>query len=109
MAVEEPLQLAGDDEQWAAQQFRDDWNPFEVAAWNSSGIKADFFEPADIAAIAKLAHSVGALLVVDSTWSGLTPELVRVLCPDFVGDADLDAPGVVAQPRHPMVDDLEPR
>jgi catechol 2,3-dioxygenase-like lactoylglutathione lyase family enzyme len=48
-----------DDEQWATQQFRDDWNPFEVAAWNSSGIKADFFEPADIAAIAKAREAAG--------------------------------------------------
>ena len=48
-----------DDDAWAAQQFRDDWNPFEVASWNSSGIKADFFEPADIADIAKAREAAG--------------------------------------------------
>jgi catechol-2,3-dioxygenase len=48
-----------DDETWAAEQFRDDWDPFTVAAWNSTGIKADFFEPVDIAAIAKAREAAG--------------------------------------------------
>jgi len=42
-----------DDERWAAEQFRDDWDPFMIAAWNASDVKADFFTPADIAAIAR--------------------------------------------------------
>jgi catechol-2,3-dioxygenase len=48
-----------DDDLWAAEQFRDDWNPFEVAAWNSSAIKADFFEPADIDAIGAAREAAG--------------------------------------------------
>lgn len=48
-----------DDDAWAAEQFRDDWNPFEVAAWNSSVIKADFFEPADIDAIGAAREAAG--------------------------------------------------
>jgi catechol 2,3-dioxygenase-like lactoylglutathione lyase family enzyme len=48
-----------DDERWASEQFRDDWNPFEIAAWNSSGIEPDFFEPADIAAIAAAREAAG--------------------------------------------------
>jgi catechol 2,3-dioxygenase-like lactoylglutathione lyase family enzyme len=48
-----------DDERWASEQFRDDWNPFEIAAWNSSGIAADFFEPADIAALAAARDAAG--------------------------------------------------
>jgi methionine-gamma-lyase len=38
----------------------------------------------DIAAIAKLAHSVGALLVVDSTWSGLVTQSPLKLGADLV-------------------------
>jgi catechol 2,3-dioxygenase-like lactoylglutathione lyase family enzyme len=42
-----------DDDRWAAEQFRSDWAPFELAAWNASAVKPDFFSPADLDAIAK--------------------------------------------------------
>jgi hypothetical protein len=48
-----------DDEKWAAENHRTDWNPFEVAAWNSTAIKPDFFEPVDIADIAKGREAAG--------------------------------------------------
>jgi catechol 2,3-dioxygenase-like lactoylglutathione lyase family enzyme len=37
-----------DDELWAEEQAKGDWDPFGVAAWNATGIKADFFAPADL-------------------------------------------------------------
>jgi len=48
-----------DDEKWAAENHRTDWNPFEEAAWNSTAIKPDFFEPVDIADIAKGREAAG--------------------------------------------------
>ena len=49
-----------DDDRWASEHFRDDWDPFStVAAWNASSIKPDFFEPVDIAEIAKGREAAG--------------------------------------------------
>ncbi len=48
-----------DDERWAAEVFQDRWDDFKIAAWNSTEIKADFFEPADIDVIAKGREAAG--------------------------------------------------
>ncbi len=48
-----------DDEKWAAEHFRDDWDPFKISSWNSSAVRADFFAPADIDAIAKARAAAG--------------------------------------------------
>ncbi len=48
-----------DDDRWAAEQFRNDWDPFKIAAWNASAVQPDFFSPADIEAIAKGREAAG--------------------------------------------------
>lgn len=48
-----------DDEKWATEQFRDDWDPFTVGVWQASDIKPDFFTPVDIDSIAKGREAAG--------------------------------------------------
>ncbi len=48
-----------DDEQWEAEQRRDDWDPFTIASWEPGPAKADFFLPADIDIIAKGREAAG--------------------------------------------------
>ena len=48
-----------DDGLWAAEQRRDDWDPFTIASWEPGPSKADFFLPADIENIAKGREAAG--------------------------------------------------
>ncbi len=48
-----------DDEAWAAEQYRDDWDPFTIATWEPGGSKADFFLPADIEQLAAARQAAG--------------------------------------------------
>ena len=42
-----------DDEKWAREQYKEDWDPFTVATYESGVSKMDFFLPTDIDEIAK--------------------------------------------------------
>ena len=42
-----------DDDLWAADEYRDDWDPFTIAAWEPGPSKPDFFLPADIDQLAE--------------------------------------------------------
>jgi catechol 2,3-dioxygenase-like lactoylglutathione lyase family enzyme len=48
-----------DDEAWAADEYRDDWDPFTIASWEPGPSKPDFFLPADIDQLAKARESAG--------------------------------------------------
>ena len=43
----------------AAEQYRDDWDPFTIASWEPGGSKADFFLPADIEQLAAARQAAG--------------------------------------------------
>jgi hypothetical protein len=42
-----------DDEKWAREEYKEDWDPFTVASYESGVSKMDFFLPTDIDEIAK--------------------------------------------------------
>ncbi len=48
-----------DDEAWEAEERRDDWDPFTIAAWEPGPSKPDFFLPADIEELAKAREASG--------------------------------------------------
>jgi len=48
-----------DDAAWEADERRDDWDPFTVAAWEPGPSKADFFLPADIEDLARARTAAG--------------------------------------------------
>ena len=48
-----------DDEAWEADQRRDDWSPFDIAAWEPGPATPDFFLPADIAELARARAEAG--------------------------------------------------
>ncbi len=48
-----------DDEAWAADEFRDDWDPFTIASWEPGPSKPDFFLPADIGQLAEARAAAG--------------------------------------------------
>jgi catechol 2,3-dioxygenase-like lactoylglutathione lyase family enzyme len=48
-----------DDEAWAADEYRDDWDPFTIASWEPGPSKPDFFLPADIDQLAEARAAAG--------------------------------------------------
>ena len=48
-----------DDEQWEAEERRDDWDPFTIASWEPGPATPDFFLPADIEAIGAARAALG--------------------------------------------------
>ena len=48
-----------DDEAWEANERRDDWDPFTIAAWEPGPSKPDFFLPADIEQLALAREGAG--------------------------------------------------
>jgi catechol 2,3-dioxygenase-like lactoylglutathione lyase family enzyme len=48
-----------DDDAWQADQRRDDWDPFTIAAWEPGPSEPDFFLPADIEDLARARAAAG--------------------------------------------------
>ena len=48
-----------DDDAWAADEYRDDWDPFTIASWEPGPAKPDFFLPADIGQLAEARAAAG--------------------------------------------------
>ena len=48
-----------DDEAWAADEYRDDWDPFTIASWEPGPSKPDFFLPSDIDQLAAAREAAG--------------------------------------------------
>jgi catechol 2,3-dioxygenase-like lactoylglutathione lyase family enzyme len=48
-----------DDERWAAEVRRDDWDPFGVSAWTANQPSPDFWLPSDIEELASARQRVG--------------------------------------------------
>ena len=48
-----------DDEAWAAEELREDWDPFTIASWEPGHAKPDFFLPADVDALAAARDAAG--------------------------------------------------
>ena len=48
-----------DDERWASEELRTDWDPFTIASWEPGPSKPDFFLPADIASLAEARSAAG--------------------------------------------------
>lgn len=48
-----------DDAAWEADERRDDWDPFTIAAWEPGPSKPDFFLPADIEELARAREAAG--------------------------------------------------
>lgn len=48
-----------DDEAWAADEYRDDWDPFTIASWEPGPSQPDFFLPSDIEQLAKAREAAG--------------------------------------------------
>ena len=48
-----------DDEAWATDERRDDWDPFTIASWEPGPSKPDFFLPADIDDLARARDAAG--------------------------------------------------
>lgn len=48
-----------DDEAWARDELREDWDPFTIASWEPGPSKPDFFLPADLAQLAEARAAAG--------------------------------------------------
>ena len=48
-----------DDDAWQAGEYREDWDPFTIAAWEPGPSRPDFFLPADIDDLARARVAAG--------------------------------------------------